>query len=447
MTGPLPSAAGILRRRLSRWREDRREFVPSTIPPTRSDLVRAVNTLERLLLENILPFWLPRIIDHERGGFQLNHDLRGNYKGDAPRRLVTQARTTWFFARVARSAYSEPSHRDAADHGFAFLRDRMWDRSHGGFYWELSANGDAPTRSEKHLYGQAFGLFALTEYARLTGDPEPSGLARELFRLLEENAHDRLHRGYREAFLADWSPAPPSTPDPILSRPGFKLLNTHLHLLEALTDFVRLSGDPLGRARLVELIGLLSVAVVRSEIGACSDVHAQDWTPAYGRHAEVSYGHDLENVWMLLDACAAAGLPQESLTEVCRTLFAYSLRYGIDRERGGFYYTGSWNRRAARREKVWWVQAEAMVCALAMYRFTGEGTYFDVFSRTLDWIVERQADWEHGDWHAVISEDGAPSGDKTSHWKAPYHNGRAVLHCLELLKLTLADGGPGEALS
>ena len=46
-------------------------------------------------------------------------------------------------------------------------------------------------------------------------------------------------------------------------------------------------------------------------------------------------------------------------------------------------------------------------------------------------IAEHQADWENGDWHAWI---GGRSEGKSGPWKSPYHNGRAVIRCLELLE-------------
>jgi mannobiose 2-epimerase len=43
-------------------------------------------------------------------------------------------------------------------------------------------------------------------------------------------------------------------------------------------------------------------------------------------------------------------------------------------------------------------------------------------------------DWENGEWHANITPDGQPQGDKANPWKAGYHNGRAMIECLEILK-------------
>ena len=64
--------------------------------------------------------------------------------------------------------------------------------------------------------------------------------------------------------------------------------------------------------------------------------------------------------------------------------------------------------------------------------------YFQIFEQTLTWIDRHQIDWAGGEWHHTINEDGSLSGSKASDangaWKTPYHSGRAVIHCLELLQ-------------
>ena len=139
-----------------------------------------------------------------------------------------------------------------------------------------------------------------------------------------------------------------------------------------------------------------------------------------------------------MQACKTAGLAENLLADLYRTLFNYALRYGFDRKNGGFYNSGFFNARADRREKIWWVQAESLVAALEMYKLTGEQLYWDCFSLTLDWIVKRQVDWKHGDWYEIVHEDGTASGVKAGPWKGPYHNGRAMLHSVELLALCSA---------
>ena len=77
------------------------------------------------------------------------------------------------------------------------------------------------------------------------------------------------------------------------------------------------------------------------------------------------------------------------------------------------------------------IQAEGLVAALDMYRLTGQENYYDMFVEILDWVAAEQVDWEHGDWHALIGDD--EQWGKAGPWKTPYHNGRAVLECLEIL--------------
>lgn len=390
-------------------------------------------TLERLLTENIIPFWYPGVIDAADGGYRLNHDVDGRWKGPAKKRIVTQARTLWFFARLARSPYGTASHLKAARHGYEFLRERMWDERFGGFYWEVDSPGRVATNPRKDLTGQSFALFALAEFAMASADAAAGLLARELFDLWERHAHDDQHGGYRRELQRDWSPETPA--------PDLKLANTHMHLMEALTAYHLVTTDARARERIFELILVQSNAVVRKRHGACTERHRRDWTPlAEEQDARVSYGHDLENLWLLADSVTGVGLPNGPLVDLYRALFDHAWRHGFDHDLGGFFDSGPLGAPADRRTKVWWVQAEALVTGLMLFRLTNDERYVECFRRTLDWIVTHQADWTHGDWHAEITPDGKPRGDKAGPWKSPYHNGRAVLRCLELLAVAPAVG-------
>ncbi len=410
----------------------------------KQDCFQEIETLERILIENILPFWYPEAIDRECGGYRLNHDLMGRWKGRAERHIVSQSRMVWFFSRMTNSRFARGEYLEASRHGYEFLHDRMWDRQFGGFYWEVGPSGTGATKPHKHLYGQAFGLYAMSEYATASGDASAATLATELFDILESRCRDRKHGGYIDFFSRDWKQFHDSSKAYLNGDPSVKLMNTHIHLLEAVTSYFVLTGDGLAKERLIELIFIQSNAVVRKSVGVCTDRYQLDWTPLRGaRHERVCYGHDLENVWLLIKACDAAGISNGPLLDLYRTLFASALRYGFDRRKGGFYHSGPFNMPADRREKVWWIQAESLISALRMYCLTREEIYYNCFSQTLDWIVKSQADWEYGDWHAIIDANGKPRGDKAgAMWKSAYHNGRAVTECLEMLSLLLESSVP-----
>jgi mannobiose 2-epimerase len=115
------------------------------------------------------------------------------------------------------------------------------------------------------------------------------------------------------------------------------------------------------------------------------------------------------------------------------------MEFGFDFDKGGFFERGVLGRRAAGRNKIWWVQAEAMLAALTMYRLTLERPYLAVFRKTLDWIGTAQVDWIGGEWHRQIDPLGHAGGAKADRWKGPYHNGRAVLECTALIDELLTD--------
>ena len=165
-----------------------------------------------------------------------------------------------------------------------------------------------------------------------------------------------------------------------------------------------------------------------------TDRYLRDWRRAGGRDAlKVSYGHELERIWMLLDACQAIGIAPETMLGLVRGVFEATCRFGYDRKSGGFYTSGRLGRPAFDRRKYWWEQAEALVATATLYRLTGDTQYAHRFLRTLQWIARSQVDWRGGEWHRVIDERGLPEGPKADPWKTPYHNGRAMLLSLELL--------------
>jgi mannobiose 2-epimerase len=51
----------------------------------------------------------------------------------------------------------------------------------------------------------------------------------------------------------------------------------------------------------------------------------------------------------------------------------------------------------------------------------------------LEWIKKYQIDWEYGEWFEKIDKRDRPSGNKAGQWKTPYHNGRAIIECIQLL--------------
>ena len=83
--------------------------------------------------------------------------------------------------------------------------------------------------------------------------------------------------------------------------------------------------------------------------------------------------------------------------------------------------------------KAWWVQAEVLTSALRMYDLTGEERYREVFEETWAFLERHQFDDEVGEWHSGVTDDLEPVGRKGALYKGAYHNGRAMIECLDAL--------------
>ncbi len=116
---------------------------------------------------------------------------------------------------------------------------------------------------------------------------------------------------------------------------------------------------------------------------------------------------------------------------LCQT----SIEFGFDHEHGGFFSSGPLGKPADDRKKIWWVESEALVSLLDMFRLTGDQTYYDLFTKTLD-FVERHQVAKEGSWWATRAADGSPTTDRqrTGPWQAGYHAGRSMILCIKQLE-------------
>jgi mannobiose 2-epimerase len=310
----------------------------------------------------------------------------------------------------------------------------MWDKANSGFVWEVDATGTKPTQPGKHLYGQAFALYALSEYYLASQSKEALDLASELFRTIDTKSYDKEFGGYRESFKIDWSDLPP-TERHDLGPSNLKLMNTHLHLMEAMTTYFRASRLPSARRRLIELIQIQSNAVIRKELVASTDKYDRDWTPRVdGEYARVSYGHNLENVWLLVSALAAIDMPVHPYNDLFRGVWNYSVKYGYDAQNGGFFESGAFNKPATTGQKSGGCRPKAPSLPYICIASRATANTPTSSPKTYDFIEKNLVDWQNGEWYWSLSADGKQTGPKASVWKAGYHNGRAMLECLALLQ-------------
>jgi mannobiose 2-epimerase len=418
---------------------------PVLAPPQASAYRRLAAEMDDNLRRQVVDKWLPRSEDKARGGFQQNFAEDWSLIARDDRAVVYQARVTWLAAQAAKRYPAERAKFQAlSNHGLAFLSGHLWDAEKGGFFWGLNPTAPyAPERfGEKHIYGHAFAIYALAENYAATGNSESLELAKRGFLWLDTYAHDGVNGGYYESLDRQNQPilAPPTGPqarpaDAISTPFGRKSMNTHIHILEALTGLYEVWPDPRLRIRLQEVFEIVRDKVA-AEPGYLNLYFQPDWTPV---PSVVSFGHDVETGFLLVEASTALGQPDDARTwAVARKLVDRPLAKGWDEAHGGFYDEAEYAGRVTKDHKVWWVQAEGLNALLVMHEEFGRETprYWQAFQRQWAFIRDRQTDAKYGGWYSQTEADGhAPPGMvKSDRWTEGYHQGRALIRVSDRLR-------------
>ncbi len=412
-------------------------------PPTRARYAALAEQTEQNLQSHVLDKWFPAAVNRESGGFDQNFAADWSKLPGEERSIVYQSRLTWTAAQAAlHRPAQEFLYRGFARHGAEFLRAQMWDAQNGGFFWQIE-RGVAQSDGEKHAYGNAFAIYALSAAFRATRDPEALRLAQQTFWLLDQNAHDARNGGYFEALRRDGTPilappAPDRNEDLIGTGYGFKSMNTHIHLLEAYSALYQIWPDAQLKARLTELFELVRDRI-HVEPGALNLYFTPDWRPLPDHD---SYGHDIETAYLLNEAAHILGRQGETKTRrAVRALVDHTLNIAFDADNGGIFDGGGVFGGITKSDKVWWAQAEALNAFLMMHELYGNGPdadrrYWDAFLQQWEFIREHQIDPVNGGWYSLVSKEGvAPVGRvKSNRWTESYHQARALINVTQTLR-------------
>jgi mannose/cellobiose epimerase-like protein (N-acyl-D-glucosamine 2-epimerase family) len=148
-----------------------------------------------------------------------------------------------------------------------FLREKMLDREHGGYYFMVSRDGKV-LDSTKQLNPMSYVMEGLAEYALAFHDDEAAREALDLFTVIDKYAHDDRYGGYRIAFTADWQWIKEYKDGPNAEGSfGRKSYDWHLGLVEALATLYDVAGDVRVRARLEELLDIFVNRIIDADAG------------------------------------------------------------------------------------------------------------------------------------------------------------------------------------
>ena len=386
--------------------------------------------LQEELTGNILPFWMTHSVDRINGGFYgaLTNNLE--IHNEVPRSAILCARILWTYATAFRKL-GDKDYLDMATWAYEALRGVFLDPQFGGVYWTVDAAGK-PVMDRKHHYAQAFAIYGLSEYYRATKQPDSLALAQSLFHLLEMHAYDPLNGGYIEGSSRSWE----ALADMRLSDRDLncrKSLNTMLHILEAYTNLLRVWGDARLKEQHRALIEDFQKHIIDPSTGHFKLFFDDQWNSL---SPNMSFGHDIEGSWLLLEAAEVQGYPalvdqvRASALQIATAVY----QDGLDKDGSLPYETGP--QGLLDSDRSWWVQAEAVLGFYNAYQISGQRRFSQAAWRVWNYIQDNMVDRVNGDWIKKLHQDGTldDSSFKVGPWECPYHHSRACFEMLDRLK-------------
>ncbi|MCX6168250.1 MAG: AGE family epimerase/isomerase [Ignavibacteriales bacterium] len=404
------------------------------------------------LLNQDFELWYPLSIDTIYGGFYSDINYKWQLQGRQDKMIVTQARHVWTVSTVTLFNKDSIKLFQVASHGLKFLRNVMWDKEHGGFYNLVNQRGEPYKENGqiiKQVYGNAFAVYGLAAYFKATKDTAALKLAIEVFNWIDKHSFDPNYGGYFQFLSEEGMPfyegyrgTPP------------KDQNSSIHLLECFTELYGVWPNKLLGDRLSSLLHLIRDRMVTKK-GYLQLFFKRDLTPVSYRDSSssdrqknyefdhVSFGHDIETAYLLLEASNTLGIQNDTTTlRIAKKMVDHSFINGWDKKfgglyDGGYYFAGQKEISIIKETKEWWAQAEALNSFLMMSELFPNDplNYFEKFCLQWDYIKKYLIDNEYGGWYwggidKVPDNKFYPKG---TIWKGNYHTSRALINCINRL--------------
>ena len=420
----------------------------------KNDVVKLRNEAKSHLVNELLPFWITRMIDETNGGFITHFDKDGKDSGEDEKSLIAQTRSVYTFSSASRAGYGKGEYVELARHGVDFLINKMWDKEFGGFYWMMDRKGNVKI-DQKIIYGQSFAIYALSEYTLATGDQRGIEYAGKVFDLIQKYCVDTMYGGYWEMFHRDWTLCGPG------SQGGDrKTLDVHMHLMEAYTTLYECTGKDVHRRKLLEGIDLIVNRIIHPVYKTGIPQFFKDWTVApqikfdiiwgWDRFSEegekgnatdnTCYGHNAEFAWLLIHALEILKMAPEIYSDLFKTIFDHTINNGIDYEYGGVYVEGPHSGGVYDREKEFWQQAEVLIGLLDGVIMFGDERYWDAYKNVHRFVFDKLINKKVGEWYPLLSRRGEAIWTHMGHsWKINYHSVRSMIQSIKRLDKIVAD--------
>ena len=371
------------------------------------------------LLNDTVPFWFPRSVDKEHGGYLLMRDADGTLIDD-DKAVWIQGRAAWLTATLYNTVEKNEAWLNASKSGIDFLNDHCFDAD-GQMFFHVTRDGK-PIRKRRYYFSETFAVIANAAYAKASGDESAAQKARNIFTscLQYMSGEKKLQPKFTDA-----------RPTRGIGGPMI-MMNTAQQLRETI-------GDPRCDEYISKWISDIETYHVKDDIKCVMEQVAPDGSiidHIDGR--TLNPGHAIEGAWFILHEAVYRNNDKHLIDLGCRML-DYMWERGWDKEYGGIlYFRDVYNKPVQeywQDMKFWWPQNETIIATLLAYLVTGNEKYARWHKMIHDYAYNHFHDKEHGEWFGYLHRDGRVAQTaKGNLFKGPFHLPRQEWYCWQILE-------------
>lgn len=349
-----------------------------------------VERVQHWFFEETLPLWSTIGVDDRNGGFHEALTLDA-VPLSRPKRIRTMARQIFAFATAKERGWDGPADL-LIEHGIEFM-SRAGRTERGGWVRVLYPDGSVADAAED-IYDHAFVLLALA-HAHRSGNPHAEKLGRETLRFVDDHLTEKGRTGFLE------------TPD---QNEGLRRSNPHMHMLEALLAWYKVTGEREFFTRAYGIVELFRERFFDPDTWTLGEHFDDNWKPLKGEKGLLTEpGHHFEWASLLVDFAEASR--DQDIVAFARKLYASAIANGLNRATGLAYGSVTKHGLPVDTYSRSWPQTEAIKAAIALDTTAGPDMKPEIEARVgrlFRWHVDPAPS---GLWIDRIDEQGRACAD------------------------------------
>lgn len=369
---------------------------------------------KKQLLEDTLPYWFPRSLDREYGGYLLMRDRDGTLIDD-DKAVWIQGRFIWLLSTLYNTVGKNEEWLQGAKMGVEFLEKYGFDTD-GRMFFHLARDG-SPIRKRRYFFSETFAVIGYAAYAKACGDAQIGEKARDLF-------------GKCIAYAEQ----------PGLLEPKFttvrqaKGIGVPMILINTAQQLRDTIGDPRCDTYIMKWIDEIEQDFVKDDLRCVMEQVAPDGSIIDHIDGRTFLpGHAIEAAWFILNQARYLG-NDKRLIDLGTRILDYTWDRAWDKEYGGVFYFRDVFHKPVQEYyhdmKFWWPHNELIIAALLAYLLTGEEKYAKIHEQVHNYAYAHFHDKLNGEWFGYLHRDGTPAQTaKGNLFKGPFHLPRQEWFC------------------